>query len=414
MKRNGNQIHRMRAGQKAAVIGSGIAGLATAGVLAKYFEKVYVIDRDMLSDETAFRPGVPQAAHAHSLLPYGQLVLEELFPGIVDELLAAGAQVIDDNLDTGYYDGTVWRKPASKSSRPTVACSRPLLEGFLVRKIREVPQIEIYQGYEAAEIITDEQGSNIVGITIVNRQTAGEEPQHLPVDLLVDASGRNSKMPKWLETLGFTPPEEWRINAYGGYASRIYRQPAGTRPDWKKLYISPRPPDGTCGGIILPLEGNRWHVTLIGLAGDYPPTDEEGFLQFARSLPMPALYDAIRDAEPLSKITAFRNTANRVRRYENLPRYLEGLLVLGDAVYTMNPVYALGMTAALVSGQVLDEALKKWAARPELTGFSEAFQKQLAAGMTTLWQQAVSSDWRWPVTDISDNTEALYPQVALA
>jgi 2-polyprenyl-6-methoxyphenol hydroxylase-like FAD-dependent oxidoreductase len=124
--------------------------------------------------------------------------------------------------------------------------------------------------------------------------------------------------------------------------------------------------------------GNRWHVTLIGIAGDYPPTDEEGFLEFARSLPSPALYDAIRDAEPLSKITGFRKSENRVRRFDRMPRFLEGLLVLGDAVFTMNPVYGLGMTAAAVSSSVLNTTLQAQQTADVVEGLAEAFQKKLA------------------------------------
>jgi 2-polyprenyl-6-methoxyphenol hydroxylase-like FAD-dependent oxidoreductase len=162
--------------------------------------------------------------------------------------------------------------------------------------------------------------------------------------------------------------------------------------------------------VILPLEGNRWHITLIGIAGDYPPTDEAGFLEFARSLASPEIYEAIRSAEPLSRIAGYRKNENRVRRFENLPRYLEGLLVLGDAVYTTNPVYALGMTAALVSSQVLDQVVQKMHTNPSPEGLSAAFQKKLAASLKNLWQLAVRSDWRWPATDISDNTEELYLQ----
>ncbi|RPJ46406.1 MAG: hypothetical protein EHM21_08715 [Chloroflexi bacterium] len=173
------------------------------------------------------------------------------------------------------------------------------------------------------------------------------------------------------------------------------------------MYIGPTPPEGLRGGVIVPLEGKRWHVTLVGLAGDYPPTNEAGFLEFARSLPKPDLFEAIRSAQPLSRITGFRKNENRARRFEALPRYLEGLLVLGDAAYTMNPVYSLGMTAAAVSCQVLDEMLAQGSSAR--AGLASAFQKELTARISVLWHQAVQGDWMWPETDISDNTETLYP-----
>ncbi len=396
--------------KSAVIIGGGIAGLSAARVVAKHFDEVTLIDRDHLPDEPAFRSGIPQAMHAHTLLPYGQLMLDKLFPGLVDHLIANGAQTIDDGRDTATYEAGLMRSTHAKSSRPTVSCSRPMLEGALYNEIAAYANVKVLQGYEVVGLIMDEANSSVTGLTIRNRQAAGDGLQQFSADLVIDASGRNSKAPQWLAHLGYVPPEEWRINAYAGYASRIYRQPENDQRNWKKLHIIPSPPDEPRGGVILPLEGGRWHVTLMGVAGDYPPTDEEGFLAFARSLSSPELYDAIRLAEPLSKIAGYRKNENRVRRFENLPRYLEGLLVLGDAAYTMNPVYALGMTAAFVSSQVLEQVIEKASVTSGASALSAVFQKKLAASMSNLWQLAVRSDWRWPATEISDNTEELYLQ----
>ncbi len=395
-------------GGKAVVIGSGIAGLSAAQVLAKHFEQVTVLDRDWLPEEPLFRSGIPQANHAHTLLPYGQMILDDLFPGMVEQLLAEGAQALDGEKETAMYADGAWHKPEQHGSRPDISCSRPMLENLLYRRMAGFDRVKILQGVEVIGLEADENGSRVTGITVRSRRVGTDSPDtyHLPADLVVDASGRNSKAPAWLASLGFTPPEEWQIDSHSGYASRIYQQPEGAEREWKKLYIHPNAPDSPRGGVILPLEGGRWHVTLIGIAGDYPPTDEDGFLEFARSLPSPALYEAIRDAEPLSRITGYRKTENRVRRFENLPRYLEGLLVLGDAAFTMNPVYALGMTAAAVSSQVLDHVLR---ARSGEDGLASAFQKELVHRMDALWQLAVGSDWLWPATEISDNTEAIYP-----
>jgi 2-polyprenyl-6-methoxyphenol hydroxylase-like FAD-dependent oxidoreductase len=393
---------------RAVVIGSGVAGLVTVRVLVKYFNEIYLIDRDQLPDEPAFRAGIPQALHAHTLLPYGQQILEKLFPGVVDRLVASGAQTMDDPHDIAIYENGQWHNPVMKTSRHTVSSSRPFLEGTLYHEIIAFPQVRVCQGYEVTGLVTDPSNSRVTGVTVRNRQSPGNGQQNIRAELVVDASGRNSKAPLWLAARGYVPPEEWRINAFAGYSSRIYRQPDGKRYDWKKLVIQPEPPDCTRGGVILPLEGNRWHVTVFGVASDYPPTDEEGFLEFARGLSAPDLYEAIQAAEPLSKIFGYRKNENRARRFENLPRYLEGLLVLGDAVYTMNPVYALGMTAALASGQVLDQVFRDMQKEKDSDGLSAIFQKKLSLSLSTLWQQAVRGDWRWPATDISDNTEELY------
>jgi 2-polyprenyl-6-methoxyphenol hydroxylase-like FAD-dependent oxidoreductase len=229
-------------------------------------------------------------------------------------------------------------------------------------------------------------------------------------NLVVDASGRRSQAPKWLASLKLTPPEEWCINAFVGYTTRIYQQPANFTAAWKRLYVRPTPPDSTRGAIILPEENGRWIVTLFGIAGDYPPTDEAGFLAFARSLPTPQLFQAIKDARPLSAPFGFRRTENRMRRYDKLPRYLEGFLVIGDAVCALNPVYAQGMTAAITGSHVLEATLNRYRhslAVGNVTGLAAAFQKELREGLDDLWTQSTSKDWDWPMTEITDNAETL-------
>lgn len=396
--------------ERAVVIGSGIAGLAAARVLREHFARVTLIDRDLLPNQPEFRPGIPQAHHAHTLLPYGQMLLEQQFPHLMEELLEQGALNIEE-AETAYFDEGIWQRPRPHASRAMITCSRPMLETNLYRRVSSYPEIEILQGYEVNRLLVDEGKGAVSGVLLRSRANPAAKALRIEASLVIDASGRGSRAPQWLESLGYAPPEEWQINAYAGYASRLYEQPEGFEHDWKKLYISPCPPNGTRGGVIIPLEGGRWHATLIGIGSDYPPTDEEGFLEFARSLVSPALYEAIRAAKPVSKIFGYRKNENRVRRYECLPRYLEGFLVLGDAVFTMNPVYALGMTAAVVSSRVLETALQEQRQMADgLTGLAQRFQQQLARETAKLWQQAIQNEWRWPATDIADNTEEIYMQ----
>lgn len=397
--------------EHAVVIGSGIAGLTAANVLAEHFATVTLIERDHLPEQAAFRPGIPQALHAHTLLPHGQTLLKQQFPGLVKDLLDQGAQTINDETETAYFSNGIWQKPSQPPRENTIACSRPLLENSIYQRVAATSGVYILQGYEVSSLITDSEREQVIGVVLRKRGMPPGEFLKIKASLVVDASGRNSKAPEWLENLGFMPPEEWKINAYAGYASRIYRQPQTSTRVWKKLYVSPRPPDHPRGGMILPLEGNRWHVTLIGIGGDFPPTDEAGFLEFARSLPAPDLYEAIRQAQPLSRVSGYRRNENRARRYECLPRYLEGFLVIGDAVFTMNPVYALGMTAALEGSQVLRESLSAIRRTGSLAGLAERFQKRLAHNIQRLWHQAIENEWQWPGTDISDNTEELYARI---
>ncbi len=211
----------------------------------------------------------------------------------------------------------------------------------------------------------------------------------------MDASGRNSNASKWLEALGYAPPEETYTNSHLGYASRTYRRPERFDGDWKGLNAQAAPPEVTRGGVLLPLEGNRWMVTLSGVGGDYPPTDEEGFMDFARSLRTPMLYEAIKDAEPLSDISGYRDTENRRRHYEKLSRQPDNFLVTGDAASAFNPIYAQGMTTAALGAEVLEECLREQDAVSDAHGgLSKRFQKKLAKANAASWLLATGEDFR--------------------
>jgi flavin-dependent dehydrogenase len=259
-------------------------------------------------------------------------------------------------------------------------------------------------------------------VNLRNRNAPRQEDIQLDADLVVDASGRRSRAYAWLHDLGYQAPGETCINAHTGYASRIYRRPDRHPDNWKTLYVRPSPEYSSRGGIIVPLENERWHVTLVGMGGDYPPTNEAGFLEFARSLPVPDFYAAIQNAEALTRVYGYRNTENRVHWFENLPRYLEGFLVSGDAVLTLNPVYALGMTAAILGSQALERSLREQR-DGDLKGLAQAFQKQLAHSTSRLWQLSTSEDLKWNETEVvetipqaQDRQPAyrLSPEVAVA
>ena len=390
---------------RAVVVGSSIAGLTAAQILTNYFARVTIIDRDQMPAEPDFRRGVPQARHAHILLPRGQKILERYFPGLVDELLAKGAVAVDASRDIALFEDGDWRTSRAYGTRISINFSRPLLESVLYRRLAGHPRVEIMQGREAAGLQMDKQGQRVIGLEMRDRHNTTTGQGLLAADLVLDASGRQSRAPQWLESLGYPPPEEWHINAFVGYASRLYQIPPTFSNTWKTLLIRPTPPDGTRGGIVVAVEGGRWCVTLIGVAEDYPPTNADEFLAFARSLPTSRLYEAIKDAPPLAEPAGYRLTDNRVRRYDRQSRYLEGFLVCGDAAFALNPVYAQGMTAAITGSQTLDHVLQAQHRRPDLTGLAGAFQKQLSKSVGHLWQAALKQEWHWDITEVTDNTD---------
>ena len=263
--------------------------------------------------------------------------------------------------------------------------------------MRALPQVRLLEGYDVSGICTDPNRQRATGVRVQSRQEQGGA-EIIHADLIVDASGRNSRLPDWLAELGYPVPAETTVDAQAGYATRIYKRPADYAGAWQALYGIPQAPRQSRGCIIAPLEGDRWHVTLTGLNGDHPPTDEEGFLAFARSIPVPELYRALSQAEPLTEPYGFRRAANRLRHYDKLTRYLEGLLAIGDAVYALNPVYGQGMTVAALGAVALDETLRTQRCHPadDPTGLARRFQRALAKDIAAPWQMATGQDLRWP------------------
>jgi hypothetical protein len=152
-------------------------------------------------------------------------------------------------------------------------------------------------------------------------------------------------------------------------------------------------------GVIISVEGERCMVTLAGVGRDYPPTDEASFLEFARSLPVLDLYNAIKDAQPLTPISGYRKTENRWRRYDLLGRLPENLALLGYAVCAFNPIYGQGMSLAALGALALERSLSNRRDSNSLNGLAREMQKRLAKAIAGPWLLATGEDYRYPKTE---------------
>jgi hypothetical protein len=224
---------------------------------------------------------------------------------------------------------------------------------------------------------------------------------------VVDASGRGSKVMRWLEKAGYARPQTHTNDAQLGYATRWYAKPETANTDWRILYVLTSPPAQSRGGAIFEHRDSRWLATLIGTNGDYPPTEEADFLEYARSLPDPVVYEAIKAAQPLSDIVSFRNTSNNWHAYEKLDRLPERLYVTRDALCEVNPVYGQGMTKAALNALVLRRQLVAG------TLDNRNFYGQAAKVNEHFWQTAAGGDLNYPGT-VSSVAETLIQRVMWA
>jgi 2-polyprenyl-6-methoxyphenol hydroxylase-like FAD-dependent oxidoreductase len=393
------------AGSHAVVVGGSMAGLLAARVLADHFARVTVVDRDRFPCLPDHRAGAPQSHHAHALLQRGQQILGGLFPGIVADLLAAGATPALRPPVIVSPVGKLATAPPPKDAAapagrtgpaPGVYASRILLEWHVRGRLGGFPGITIRPATEVVGLAAG-AGGRAAGVRVRPRGAADEPAvETLAADLVVDASGRQSAAPAWLEELGYGPTPEEVVHSDIGYASRFYRKPEGWPGEWDGIIVNGRVPHNPRAGLILPIEDGLWHVSLGGFAGHYPPTDEEGFLDWARGLPDPSLYEAIRVAEPVTPIRGYRTPQNRLRRFDQLARWPEGFVTLGDAVCAFNPIYGQGMTVAAVEADLLGRALaaRGGAGSP---GFARRFQRDLAKAVADPWLIASGEDLRWEV-----------------
>lgn len=376
----------------AVVIGGSMAGVLTAVALSNHFDRVTIVERDQLPTAPEPRKGVPQARHLHAFWAGGLGAVDRMLPGIETDLLEAGGVGVSMPTDM------LWLMPSDRwctrfpASQRLVSASRSLIDWVVRRRVEQVAAISFLTGHDVTGLRLDEAGD----VRAVAVEARGDRvAREIDADLVVDAGGRGSALPDWLEALGRTRPRETVVDAFLGYSSRRFAIPSGLEADWKTIYVQAAPPRHVRSGIMFPIENGQWICTLMGGGRDYPPTDEDGYLEFARSLRHPVLYDAIRAAEPVSPIFGYRRTANRRRHYEDLRDLPGRLIVAGDSLCAFNPVYGQGMTVAATQAEALDLALRSAAPRTVVRTAQQAIAKRAEAA----WMLSTGEDLRYPTTE---------------
>jgi 2-polyprenyl-6-methoxyphenol hydroxylase-like FAD-dependent oxidoreductase len=366
-------------GHRAVVVGVGMGGMMAAEVLSRVFDEVVVLEKDTLPTAAEARMGVPQGAHVHALLVQGRRNLERLYPGFTSELMDRGAVCSRSGLEFRIHDAAGWM-PRRDVRLPLLVASRPLIEGTVRDFLRRNRRVTIREE-------TRVEGWAVSGETMTGVVVAGEAANEtIACDFAVDASGRSGASLSWLEAAGFGPIAETTLEIGTGYASAVFKKPAGWHSSVDCLSIHGADPD-TRGGFAFSVEDDHWFVSLTGRFDQAPPGDPDRFMAFAKSLCAPDIYDWISQGERITPIKVYRAPISRWRRYERLDRFPERLLPLGDAVAHVNPLFGQGMTLASTHAIALMDLLAERAACGEgLKGIAARYFERTRGFTQAVWQ----------------------------
>ncbi|WP_327053523.1 NAD(P)/FAD-dependent oxidoreductase [Halomicrococcus gelatinilyticus] len=372
---------------QAVVVGAGMAGLLAARVLADGFDEVTVVDRDPLPDDPVARRGVPQSRHVHVMLTAAQSTLDDLLTGYGEELLAADGLLVDAARDVNFFIEGDYLADGPRRI-PQYCATRRLYEWIARRLVADIDGVELRPSCLFTEYLADDAATVVDGVEI--RNDAGDV-EKLTADLVVDATGRTSRTPTWLETHDYAPPPVDEVFIDLAYSTTLVERPADDR---RSFVVTP---SSSCprGAGMLPVEGGRWLVTLFGVHGEYPPADPAGFVEFAATLPVPDPHRLLDEHRwTAADVVHYRFPTNVRRRYEDLDRFPEGLVVVGDAIASFNPIYAQGMSVAALESLLLYDVL----ASGGRDDAGRRFFDRSEAVVDAAWNMAVGSDFQFPRT----------------
>ncbi|MEV6551107.1 hypothetical protein AB0M57_20690 [Streptomyces sp. NPDC051597] len=402
-------------GETAVVLGGSVAGLCAAGVLARHFDTVIVLERDRLPPDAEHRRGVPQSKHPHFLLNSGRRAIGEIFPGFEEALIAAGGMHLMPSMDAAYCENDGWA-PRKSGSMTMIYSSRVLIERVLRDKVRELPAVEVREGVTVTGLRTSGGGGGggtergcVVGV----EYRVGDDPGRLAADLVVDALGRGSSVADWLVEAGWPAPPEKTLDAKVTYTSRWYDlPPAGRRPEswwWKHLVVTPtqdtgdHPEEHEFLSNFFPIEGDR-AIVCMGAWGIRMPREADAFEKAVDRVRARAFGQATRACTPTSEVHLTRSTGNKWRRYDLLERPPLGLVCVGDSICAFNPFYAQGMSSAARSALVLAELLHGRTALD--AAFFRDFLDRQKKSLDVPWMLALARDQAY---DFATGSEVVAP-----
>ncbi|MEZ4360186.1 MAG: FAD-dependent monooxygenase [Kofleriaceae bacterium] len=379
-------------GEVAVVVGASTAGMLVARVLLRHFYRVLLLERDALDHGLAARKGLRQAQHVHALLPAGLEVLSRRFPGLLESLRRRGAVEQDiGHLNCWYAYGGL--KKVTTVGVNAMTMSRPLLDHVLLQELRSEPRLELLPGHRVVGHVLDEDRRAVTGVELAIEGAPVRVTRR--ADLVVDCTGRGSRVPAYLERWGYRAPRESTVKVGITYKSRRYR--AGARPVVpRRIYIhSPEAPREKVGYMFMPIEGGQWILTLAGWHGVDPLPDDAQLSGLLASLPCSEFREVLEESEAASEVSEYKYGHSLRRHYEELSEFPHRLLVIGDAVASVNPVYGQGMSLSCLQADALDRVLSTTPLDGEL---ARRVYARIAPVIHACWTSATIEDFRYRET----------------
>ncbi|MEH7589165.1 FAD-dependent oxidoreductase [Priestia megaterium] len=377
--------------EKAIVIGGGIAGLLTARILSDHYEEVIIVERDELPKEPSTRSGTPQAFHPHRVLPRGSMIMERFFPGYIEDLLEQGAHPTQNekiSLFTPY--GSLKMFPPEKNA----SSSRALLEWTFRQRVQKISNVRFLSKQEVTGLQTSADHKQVTGVHIKERSEQKQE-RTMTADLVVDTSGRSSKLIKWLESMGLEVPEPERLKVSLGYSTRYYRVPPHIKEKRGSIISEAQPARGIGTGMLGFMEDNIAQTLLFSAGGaHYPSTNPEEYEKELHELATPMLAEVVKELEPIGVPRGYRTPESVRQHFEQMEDWPSGLLVVGDAFCSFDPIHGQGMTVAAIEAEMLDICLREQHHTSELN-FERKVLKRMQEAIEPAWWLSSVADLRW-------------------
>ncbi|MEY2418719.1 MAG: hypothetical protein QOG90_1399 [Actinomycetota bacterium] len=369
---------------RAVVIGGSLGGLFAARVLSERFDSVVLLERDDLENTVDGRRGVPQGRHAHALLRAGLQRIEGWFPGISQELIDGGAEVVDPGIDFHWHQGGGLKAHYATGVAAPV-CSRPFLEEAVRARVEKIENVELRTGVHAENLTATPDKSRVTGVVL-------DDGTIVDAALVLDCTGRSGRSIPWIEELGYAPPKVVEVGIDMRYTTRVYERAADPARDFKLAIVISQDRLAAC----FPMERDRWMITLCGYHGDHAESEDDAYLAYARSLPSHAIADVIASSKPISDYRTHRLPSNQRRLVEKMKSAPGGWALLGDAVASFNPVYGQGMSSAALQAEALGNALDGY----DHVDAEMTFRIHKTAGkaVTNPWMLSTGGDFAHPKT----------------